>query len=59
MVRMQRQQLSRNEQRLEARVTPEQKRLNERAATLRGTAVTEFGLEALRKRCRTMPSSAT
>jgi|SRR5271165_3621815 len=30
------------EQRLEARVTPEQKRLIERAATLRGTTVTEF-----------------
>jgi uncharacterized protein (DUF1778 family) len=29
-------------QRLEARVTPEQKRLIERAATLRGTTVTEF-----------------
>lgn len=33
---------SRKEQRLEARVTPEQKRLIERAATLRGTTVTEF-----------------
>jgi uncharacterized protein (DUF1778 family) len=32
----------RKEQRLEARVTPEQKRLIERAATLRGTTVTEF-----------------
>jgi uncharacterized protein (DUF1778 family) len=30
------------EQRLEARVTPEQKRLIEHAATLRGTTVTEF-----------------
>jgi uncharacterized protein (DUF1778 family) len=30
------------DQRLEARVTPEQKRLIERAATLRGTTVTEF-----------------
>ena len=36
------QQRSRKEQRLEARVTPEQKRLIERAATLRGTTVTEF-----------------
>jgi uncharacterized protein (DUF1778 family) len=33
---------SRKGQRLEARVTPEQKRLIERAATLRGTTVTEF-----------------
>ncbi|HXN97415.1 MAG TPA: DUF1778 domain-containing protein [Candidatus Acidoferrales bacterium] len=33
---------SRKEQRLEARVTPELKRLIERAATLRGTTVTEF-----------------
>jgi len=33
---------SRKEQRLEARVTPVQKRLIERAATLRGTTVTEF-----------------
>ena len=32
----------RKEQRLEARVTPAQKRLIERAATLRGTTVTEF-----------------
>ena len=38
----QRRQHSRKEQRLEARVTPEQKRLIERAATLRGTTVTEF-----------------
>jgi uncharacterized protein (DUF1778 family) len=38
----QRRQPSRKEQRLEARVTPEQKRLIERAATLRGTTVTEF-----------------
>jgi uncharacterized protein (DUF1778 family) len=39
----QRRQRSRKEQRLEARVTPEQKRLiAERAATLRGTTVTEF-----------------
>ena len=36
------QRRSRKEQRLEARVTPELKRLIERAATLRGTAVTEF-----------------
>jgi uncharacterized protein (DUF1778 family) len=32
----------RKEQRLEARVTPDQKRLIERAAELRGTSVTEF-----------------
>lgn len=38
----QRRQRTRKEQRLEARVTPEQKRLIERAATLRGTTVTEF-----------------
>lgn len=33
---------SRKEQRLEARVTSDQKRLIERAAELRGTTVTEF-----------------
>lgn len=33
---------SRKEERLEARVTPAQKRLIERAASLRGTSVTEF-----------------
>jgi len=33
---------ARKEQRLEARVTPDQKRLIERAAELRGTTVTEF-----------------
>ena len=33
---------SRKQQRLEARITPEQKRLIERAAELRGTTVTEF-----------------
>lgn len=32
----------RKEQRLEARITPDQKRLIERAAELRGTTVTEF-----------------
>ena len=43
MARIQhRQQRSRKEQRLEARVTLEQKRLIERAATLRGTTVTDF-----------------
>jgi uncharacterized protein (DUF1778 family) len=43
MTRIQgREQRSRKQQRLEARVTPEQKRLIERAATLRGTTVTEF-----------------
>ena len=43
MARIQhRQQRSRKEQRLEARVTPEQKRLIDRAATLRGTTVTDF-----------------
>ena len=36
------QRRSRKEQRLEARVTPELKSLIERAATLRGTTVTEF-----------------
>ena len=33
---------SRKEERLEARVTPAQKQLIERAAALRGTSVTEF-----------------
>jgi len=33
---------SRKGQRLEARITPDQKRLIERAAKLRGTTVTEF-----------------
>lgn len=33
---------SRKEERLEARITPAQKRLIERAAALRGTSVTEF-----------------
>jgi len=33
---------SRKQQRLEARFTPNQKRLIERAAALRGTTVTEF-----------------
>jgi len=33
---------SRKQERLEARVTPAQKRLIERAAALRGTSVTEF-----------------
>jgi uncharacterized protein (DUF1778 family) len=32
----------RKQQRLEARITPDQKRLIERAANLRGTTVTEF-----------------
>jgi uncharacterized protein (DUF1778 family) len=36
------QRRSLKQQRLEARVTPEQKRLIQRAATLRGTTVTEF-----------------
>jgi uncharacterized protein (DUF1778 family) len=35
-------QTQRKEERLEARVTPAQKRLIERAAALRGTSVTEF-----------------
>ena len=35
-------QRSRKEQRLEARVTPDQKKQIERAAELRGTTVTEF-----------------
>lgn len=38
----QRQHRTRKEQRLDASVTAEQKRLIERAATLRGTTVTEF-----------------
>src|SRR5215469_13882543 len=33
---------ARKEERLEARITPDQKRLIERAAELRGTTVTEF-----------------
>ena len=33
---------SRKQQRLQARITPDQKRLIERAAELRGTTVTEF-----------------
>ena len=33
---------SRKQERLEARVTPDQKRLIERAAKLRGTTITEF-----------------
>jgi uncharacterized protein (DUF1778 family) len=37
-----RERRSRKEERLEARVTPAQKRLIERAAALRGTSVTEF-----------------
>jgi uncharacterized protein (DUF1778 family) len=37
-----RQQRSRKDQRLEARVTPDQKRLIERAAELRGSTVTDF-----------------
>jgi uncharacterized protein (DUF1778 family) len=36
------QRRTRKEQRLEARVTPELKRLIERAADLRGTTITEF-----------------
>ena len=35
-------QMQRKEERLEARITPAQKRLIERAAALRGTSVTEF-----------------
>jgi uncharacterized protein (DUF1778 family) len=35
-------QIQRKEERLEARITPAQKRLIERAAALRGTSVTEF-----------------
>ncbi len=42
MARAVKRQRSRKEQRLEARVTPDQKRLIERAAELRGTTVTEF-----------------
>jgi uncharacterized protein (DUF1778 family) len=37
-----RHQRARKEQRLEARVTPDQKRLIQRAAELRGSTVTEF-----------------
>jgi uncharacterized protein (DUF1778 family) len=40
--RQHREHRSRKEERLEARVTPAQKRLIERAAALRGTSVTEF-----------------
>ncbi len=40
----QNQKRARKEARLEARVTPKQKRLLERAAGLRGTSVTEFVL---------------
>src|SRR2546427_9143831 len=39
----------RKQQRLEARVTPEQKRLIESAATLRGTTVTEFVVASARE----------
>jgi len=55
------QQRSRKEQRLEARVTPEQRFLIERGATLRGTTVTEFvvKLEALRKRRRLQSRTST
>jgi len=42
MARVQQRRRPRKQQRLEARVTPEQKRLIEHAATLRGTTVTEF-----------------
>jgi len=43
MLRTQRiERRSRKEERLEARITPAQKRLIERAAALRGTSVTEF-----------------
>jgi uncharacterized protein (DUF1778 family) len=43
MLRAQRlERRSRKEERLEARITPAQKRLIERAAALRGTSVTEF-----------------
>jgi uncharacterized protein (DUF1778 family) len=43
MLRTQRvERRSRKEERLEARITPGQKRLIERAAALRGTSVTEF-----------------
>ena len=39
----------RKQQRLEARVTPDQKRLIERAAQLRGTTVTEFVVASARQ----------
>lgn len=42
MAQAQHSQRSRKKERLEARVTPDQKRLIERAAALRGTSVTEF-----------------
>lgn len=42
MARVQQRRRPRKQQRLEARLTPEQKRLIERAATLRGTTITEF-----------------
>ena len=40
---------SRKEERLEARITPAQKRLIERAAALRGTSVTEFLVASARE----------
>ena len=42
MARVLQRRRARKQQRLEARLTPEQKRLIERAATLRGTTITEF-----------------
>ena len=43
---------SRKEERLEARVTPAQKRLIERAAALRGTSVTEFVVASAQEAAR-------
>ena len=42
----------RKEERLEARVTPTQKRLIERAAALRGTSVTEFVVASAQEAAR-------
>jgi len=44
-----RQRRSRKEERLEARVTPDQKRLIERAAELRGSSVTDFVVASAQK----------
>lgn len=48
-VKLDRRSRSRKQQRLEARVTPDQKRLIERAAELRGTSVTAFVVDSARE----------
>jgi uncharacterized protein (DUF1778 family) len=45
-VKIDRRNRSRKQERLEARVTPDQKRLIERAAELRGTSVTTFVVDS-------------